>query len=58
MVGMLAKDDAQMLEGSREQTVIGVMDQLVDVVERHRVDTIAVCLEDRRAILPSKSCSI
>ncbi len=54
VVGMLAKDDAQILDGSRDQTIIGVMDQLVDVVERHRVDTIAVCLEDRRAILPLK----
>jgi hypothetical protein len=28
------------------------LDQLLSVVERDRVDTIAVCLEDRRAVLP------
>jgi exopolysaccharide biosynthesis polyprenyl glycosylphosphotransferase len=28
------------------------MSQLVSIVERDRVDTIAVCLEDRRAVLP------
>lgn len=52
VVGMLAKDNGQMSDGQRD--VVGTMEQLVDVVERHRVDTIAVCLEDRRAVLPLK----
>lgn len=52
VVGMLAKDNGQMVDGQRD--VVGTMEQLTDVVERHRVDTIAVCLEDRRAVLPLK----
>jgi len=32
--------------------VIGTYDQLAHVVEQHRVDTIVVCLEDRRSTLP------
>lgn len=35
--------------------IIGTYDQLVDIVERHHVDTIVVCLEDRRAVLPVQS---
>lgn len=52
VVGMLAKDNGQMVDSQSE--VVGTMEQLIDVVERHRVDTIAVCLEDRRAVLPLK----
>ena len=32
--------------------IIGTYDQLAQSVEQHHVDTIVVCLEDRRAILP------
>jgi sugar transferase (PEP-CTERM system associated) len=32
--------------------IIGTYDQLVQVVEQHHVDTIVVCLEDHRSILP------
>ena len=32
--------------------IVGTMNQLRSVVERDRIDTIAVCLEDRRAVLP------
>ena len=32
--------------------IIGTYDQLAQVVEQHHVDTIVVCLEDRRSILP------
>lgn len=35
--------------------IIGTYDQLDQVVERHRVDTIVVCLEDRRSVLPVQS---
>jgi sugar transferase (PEP-CTERM system associated) len=52
VVGLLARETAQVgreLSGAR---VIGTMDQLLAVVERDHVDTIAVCLEDRRAVLP------
>jgi sugar transferase (PEP-CTERM system associated) len=32
--------------------IIGTYDQLAQLVERHHVDTIVVCLEDRRCVLP------
>jgi sugar transferase (PEP-CTERM system associated) len=32
--------------------IIGTYDQLAQMVEQHRVDTIVVCMEDRRSILP------
>ncbi|NOT96407.1 MAG: TIGR03013 family PEP-CTERM/XrtA system glycosyltransferase [Nitrospira sp.] len=32
--------------------IVGTYDQLAEVVERYHVDTIAVCLEDRRSTLP------
>ena len=35
--------------------IIGTYDQLAQVVEQHHVDTIVVCLEDRRSILPVQS---
>lgn len=35
--------------------IIGTYDQLAQLVEQHRVDTIVVCLEDRRSILPVQS---
>lgn len=35
--------------------IIGTYDQLAQLVEQHRVDTIVVCLEDRRSLLPVQS---
>lgn len=35
--------------------IIGTYDQLDQLVEQHHVDTIVVCLEDRRSILPVQS---
>ncbi len=32
--------------------IVGTYDQLAQVVEQHHVDTIVVCVEDRRSILP------
>ncbi|MFO0773244.1 MAG: TIGR03013 family XrtA/PEP-CTERM system glycosyltransferase [Nitrospiraceae bacterium] len=52
VVGFLAKDEIQVGERHGGPTVIGTFDQLFDIAERYRVDTIAVCLEDRRAVLP------
>ena len=52
LVGLIAKDDEQMggeLVGTK---IVGTISQLLSVVERDSVDTIAVCLEDRRAVLP------
>ena len=52
LVGLIAQDDTQVggeLVGTK---IVGTMNQLRSVVERDRIDTIAVCLEDRRAVLP------
>ena len=35
--------------------IIGTYGQLAQVVVQHRVDTVVVCLEDRRSILPVQS---
>lgn len=52
IVGLLARENSQVGEDVAGTKVLGTMEQLVTVVERDRVDTIAVCLEDRRAVLP------
>jgi sugar transferase (PEP-CTERM system associated) len=52
LVGLIGKDNEHVgaeLVGTR---IVGTVSQLISVVERDRVDTIAVCLEDRRAVLP------
>jgi sugar transferase (PEP-CTERM system associated) len=55
VIGLLAKDIEQLDVDIVGTQVVGTIDQLLQVVERHRVDTIAVCLEDRRAVLPLQS---
>lgn len=52
LVGLIAKETAQVGDELVGTKVIGTMDQLLSLVERDRIDTIAVCLEDRRAVLP------
>lgn len=52
VVGFLAKDQAYVGESLVDLRVIGTFDQLFEVAERYRIDTIAVCLEDRRTVLP------
>jgi sugar transferase (PEP-CTERM system associated) len=52
LVGFIAQDNAQVGDELVGRKIVGTMKQLLSVVERDRVDTIAVCLEDRRAVLP------
>lgn len=52
IVGLLTKEVTRVGEEVLGVKVLGTMDQLLEVVERNQVDTIAVCLEDRRAVLP------
>ncbi len=52
VMGFLAKESAQVGTELSGVKILGTIDQLLSVVERNRVDTIAVCLEDRRAVLP------
>jgi len=52
VVGVLAKESEHIGDEFAGMKILGTLDQLIEVVERHRVDTIAVCLKDRRAVLP------
>ncbi len=52
VVGFLAKEESQIGERQGGALVLGTFDQLFEIAERYHVDTIAVCLEDRRAVLP------
>lgn len=52
VVGFLAKDQSQVGERLGSSGVIGTFEQLFEISERQQIDTIAVCLEDRRAVLP------
>ena len=52
LVGLIAKDGGQVGDELVGTKIVGTINQLLSIVERDRVDTIAVCLEDRRAVLP------
>lgn len=52
VVGFLAKESGEVGEELAGTKILGTIDQLLGVVQRDSVDTIAVCLEDRRAVLP------
>jgi sugar transferase (PEP-CTERM system associated) len=52
LVGLIAKDNEQVGDELVGTKIVGAISQLHSVVERDRVDTIAVCLEDRRTVLP------
>jgi len=51
VVGFLDRNPVRVGE-SLNPGIIGVYDQLFEIVERHRIQTIAVCLEDRRGDMP------
>lgn len=52
VVGFLDAKTERVGERVVNPSIIGTYDQLAQVVERHHVDTIVVCLEDRRSVLP------
>ena len=52
VVGFLDGDSTRVGERVVNPGIIGTYDQLFEVVERYQVKTIAVCIEDRRAVLP------
>jgi sugar transferase (PEP-CTERM system associated) len=52
VVGFLDREAGRVGERLVNPGIIGTYDQLFEIVERNRIDTIAVCLEDRRAVLP------
>lgn len=48
LVGFLEADSARIGERMVNPGIIGTFDQLHDIIDRYRVGTIAVCLNDRR----------
>ncbi|WP_447602462.1 TIGR03013 family XrtA/PEP-CTERM system glycosyltransferase [Nitrospira sp. Nam80] len=52
VVGFLDKDSARVGERVVNPRIIGTYDQLFEIAERYQIHTIAVCLEDRRTVLP------
>jgi sugar transferase (PEP-CTERM system associated) len=55
IVGFLDGKPERVEERRVNPGIIGTYDQLAQLVEQHHVDTIVVCLEDRRSILPVQS---
>jgi sugar transferase (PEP-CTERM system associated) len=52
VVGFLDGKSERIGERLVNPGIIGTYDQLAHVVEQHKVNTIVVCLEDRRSVLP------
>ena len=55
IIGFLDGNAERVGEQLVKPGIIGTYDQLAQLVEQHRVDTIVVCLEDRRSTLPVQS---
>ena len=55
IVGFLDGKTERVGERLVNPAIIGIYDQLAQLVEQHHVDTIVVCLDDRRSILPVQS---
>ena len=52
VVGFLGVDSARVGKRVANPRIIGTIDHLFEIVERNKVQTVAICLEDRRAVLP------
>src|SRR5574340_224178 len=52
VVGFLDKDTSRIGDRLVNPSIIGTYDQLFEIAELYQVHTVAVCLEDRRAVLP------
>ncbi|MBS0168610.1 MAG: TIGR03013 family PEP-CTERM/XrtA system glycosyltransferase [Nitrospira sp.] len=52
IVGILVEENKQVEENPSIPSIIGTHEQLAQVVEEQRVNTIVVCFEDRRSVLP------
>jgi sugar transferase (PEP-CTERM system associated) len=52
VVGFLDKESGRIGQRLGQPSIIGTYDQLFEIAESCNVHTIAVCLEDRRAVLP------
>ena len=52
VVGVLSRDSFRVGENGTNPSVIGTVDQLFQLSEAHQVQSIAVCVEDRRGSMP------
>jgi len=52
VVGFIESCEKRVGEAVGSASVIGTYDQLLQLVEQYQVQTIAVCVEDQRAVLP------
>ena len=52
VVGFLSGDQSRIGTRLVNPTIIGVVEQLFEIAEQHQVQTIAVCVEDRRGAMP------
>ncbi len=52
IVGFLDKEPGRIGQRLGQSSIIGTYDQLFEIAESYNVHTIAVCLEDLRAVLP------
>ena len=52
VVGFLGGDPTRIGERFVNPGIVGTYDQLAKLVEQYNINTIAVCLEDRRTVLP------
>ena len=52
VVGILTQDSRRIGQVVHEIPVLSAVESLFDVVETHRVNTIAICMTDRRGMMP------
>ena len=52
VVGIISQDPSRIGQKISGVPILDVVDRLFDVVERHRVTTIAICMKDRRGVMP------
>jgi sugar transferase (PEP-CTERM system associated) len=52
VVGLLARKPDQVGDRLANSAVIGSYAQLADIIDENEIDTVVVCLEDRRSMLP------
>lgn len=52
IIGFLERERSSVGDIVEGRSVIGTYDQLFEIVEKYSVQTIAVCIEDRRNVLP------
>lgn len=52
IVGILVEENKRVEENPSIPSIVGTHEQLAQVVEEQRVNTIVVCFEDRRSVLP------